>query len=155
VGGLDSTAKQLVTDGYLTVSGAVTRGRRKPSPIYAFVCERTKELEAAALASSVHRIEAGSELLLIPARSIPLAAPALRTAGPEVLWAARTGESAVGLVVIVDAKADISARDALLHALHPAGAERITANAVLDREALDTYCDRLVDAQPRDLPTIT
>ena len=114
-GGLHSTAAKLAGDGYLRVNATVVRGDRTPSPVYEFVQQRTDELEAAVLASSICRVEAGSELVLIPAAAIPTAAPVLRSAGQTVQWAIRTGDSGVGLVVILSAQSDIADRDALLH----------------------------------------
>jgi hypothetical protein len=51
--------------------------------------------------------------------------------------------------------ADIADRDRLVEQLRHAGAWRVTAESVLTRKALATYCEALLDGDQATLPTIT
>jgi hypothetical protein len=150
--GLTSTVAKLKVDGYLAAAGSIVRGKKRPSPLYRFVEARRPELEAAISRNAAHHIDAGNEFILVPANNLATAAAPLRAAGPEVLWAIRTGDSSVGLVVVVSHTATPAVRDALVTALRPAGAWRISGIDVLDRVALDRYCAQLATNAIAALP---
>lgn len=151
-GALTTTVSKLTSDGYLRCAGQVVRGKRRPSPMFSFERAKYEELQMAVVANAAHHVDAGDEVVLVPANSVKHAALALRSAGPEVLWGIRTGDASVGLLVIVDGKADIDVRDRLLDALQPAGAWRVTAGDVLNRAALNSYCEGLLGAGSATLP---
>ncbi len=106
------------------------------------------------MANAAHHIDSGDELILIPTSSVGDAAPVLAQAGGEVLWALRTGDSRVGMIVVVSGQSDPGVRDQLLHDLQPAGAWRVSSGLVMDRETLLGYCRLLLNpGSPAALPS--
>lgn len=145
-GGLDSTCKHLLENGWLVDRGAVVAGRRKPSTVYGFNAEREDALVQAVLANAAHHVDPRSELLLIPDGGLGVAARPLCAAGPEVCWAVRTGDSSIALVVVVDGGAPVGVRDSLYESLKPAGAKRLVADTILPRTAMNVYLTQIEHA---------
>lgn len=58
-------------------------------------------------------------------------------------WAIRTGDSSVGLIVVLEGSVPIAARDGLYESLVPAGAKRVRADTILSRSAMDRYLGSL------------
>lgn len=143
-GALDTTVKKLAQDGYLRRAGVIVQGNRRPSPRYSFIAARSRELDEAIMTNAAHHLDSGDELLLVPIEAMNATAAELRAAGPAVLWGIRTGDSSIGLVVVVSGRVDEAARDRLLGRLQSAGARRVTGGHVMSRHELLTYCERLL-----------